>query len=53
MLREKILTGALICAIAPLMLVLDPKCPPVTPTPTGPPSATAPSSNPRLTGRDR
>jgi hypothetical protein len=50
MLREKILTGALICAIAPLMLVLDPECPL---TPTAPPSATALSSNPRLTGCDQ
>jgi len=52
MLREKILTGALICAIASLTLILT-GCPPLTETPTAPLTATAPSSNPHLTGCDR
>jgi hypothetical protein len=55
MLRDRILLGAFICVIAPLMMVMEPLCPPEeTPTPTGEatsfpsdtPSATAVSTSP-------
>jgi hypothetical protein len=58
MLRDKILFGALICVITPLMLILNPECPPgETPTPTAAatsspsdtPPATAPPTSPVTT----